>query len=82
MPILIPTADELAGLSWHSRRRISARVRAAIDHAADVESRRDSPLARALAALPVIEQARILLAEMAPDPDADAHWLALKESTR
>ena len=82
MPILIPTASELADMSWHSRRRISARVRAAIDHAAEVEARRQSPLARALAALPVIEQARILLAEMPPDPDADAHWLALEEATR
>lgn len=73
MPWVIPTPDELAAMSWHARQQSQARMR----EIRSVVERR-----RALALLPVADQARVLLDELPVDPDADAHWLALEEATR
>lgn len=73
MPWVIPTPDELAAMSWHAKQQSDIRIRSI---------RKQVDRTRALALLHPLDQARILLAEMPPDPDADAHWLALEEATR
>lgn len=73
MPWVIPTPEELAAMSWHAQQQARARV---------LSIRKQVERTRALTLLHPMEQARILLDAMPPDPDADVHWLALEEATR
>ena len=82
MPIVLPTGEEFASMSWHSRGQVSARIRSAIDHAAERRALRESALTRAFALLHPMDQARVLLDGMPVDPDWQQHQAALVEAVR
>lgn len=87
MPIIIPTADELARMPWSARRHLRAQaVRALRDHLAEVDPepvRSPRDLARlAFDADAERASAALALAARPPDPDAAEHRRIILEATR
>jgi hypothetical protein len=91
MPILIPTAGEIERMDHRTRAALARRLPAtrrdladslaslALDGLDPFPSRREVRIARARAVgSNEADQARALLAEMPPDPDAEWHRIVLR----
>jgi hypothetical protein len=79
MPIVIPTPEELANMSWHQRRQATHRSDVAIE---SLRTLYREPPAGPDYGLLVRQQARDLLSLMQPDPDAAEHRAALLHGTQ
>jgi hypothetical protein len=89
MPILIPTPEEIAQMSWRQREKAKRRAAVALQAAKEADRQADAALdhlwdsTRNVAdwAVAVRAEARRLYDLVGPDPEAELHRQQLREAT-